>query len=87
MRQPLIRFRYGARGAINQALGLAHAATSTAGGGAASEAADGAAPAMAQFKSQLPDKFRPRTMSDEELDTINLGGAKPYAPKAWRKRA
>ena len=76
MRSPMIRFRYGAREAINQA--MASATTSSTATVAAAPAA------VATFKSELPARFQPRPFDDDELDTINLGGAGPYAPKAWK---
>jgi hypothetical protein len=82
----MIRFRYGAREAINAAMGLATgqkaAASSSATApttGASQQPAS--QPVMAQFKSQLPAKFRPRPFDEEELEVINLGGASPFVPK------
>jgi hypothetical protein len=87
-RTPMIRFRYGAREAINAAMGLATgqkaAASSSATApttGASQQQPASSQPVMAQFKSQLPAKFRPRPFDEEELEVINLGGASPFVPK------
>eukprot|EP00672_Neobodo_designis_P024359 CAMPEP_0174829486 /NCGR_PEP_ID=MMETSP1114-20130205/1953_1 /TAXON_ID=312471 /ORGANISM="Neobodo designis, Strain CCAP 1951/1" /LENGTH=78 /DNA_ID=CAMNT_0016063235 /DNA_START=85 /DNA_END=321 /DNA_ORIENTATION=- len=75
----MIQFRYGAREAINKAMAATASATSSGGAAAAPSA-----PAVAMFKSELPSRFQPRPFSDDELEMINLGGAGPYQPKAWK---
>lgn len=38
-------------------------------------------PPVATRKAQLPAKFRPRPVTDDEMDFVRLGGAKPYELK------
>ena len=95
-RVPSIRFKYGDRKAINQELGLpglgssssSSAATtgSTAGGAASSFVSSNTSTASWR---DLPSRFHPRPLEEEEMDSIRFGGAvnpigyKP--PKAGKK--
>ena len=73
-RVPMIRFRYGSSG-MNR--GTPTHNNNTAGmdvTGTASSTATTATVFIAERKADLPERFRPRPISDEEAECILLGG-------------
>lgn len=82
MHVPMIAFRYGVRTAVQSAVraqsnGATAAPVASAVAAATANAA--AKPAATVYtKRSLPGKFRPRPLSDDELDFVRFGGADGY---------
>ncbi|EPY16164.1 hypothetical protein STCU_11510 [Strigomonas culicis] len=77
----MIRFKY----ALQKSGGAASAVKATAAAlGSGTVAAAGSV--LLDSEDQLPARFRTHVFSEQEMETIMLGGAAPYVPKHLQKK-